>query len=101
MLYSTIIILTSPLVLFLSIIIFTIIAFAVSGSSVDHSPQKMAHIAASGMASVLLLIFCVSLFDIQTSCKLLIDNNLLQTEFIVITAYSMVHMLATFLLKAD
>lgn len=87
--YETILVITSPLVLFIMLVVFLVIGFAVSATSGDFTLNGSGRHAASGMAVFLLLVFTVSLVDIELSCSLLIDNNLLQVEFVVLIFYSM------------
>ncbi|MER9020651.1 hypothetical protein [Mesorhizobium sp. M0898] len=101
MIENFIVVITSPIALFVLLFVFLGISAVVLGTSGDFGLGGLGTHAASGVAVFLLAVLGVSLFDIAVSCRLLVDNNLLQSEFITIIFYALLQQASKYIREFD
>jgi len=93
--------LSSPLGLMVLLCIFCGIAFAVRISALNYNLLSIVDNAASGMGLVFILLLAATFSDLSVTCRILLDNGLLQAEFVVITLTALWHMALRYVRNFD
>ena len=99
--YDLVVLATSPFFLFIGLVISSAISVATNMSSDNYSAGSIADKTASGMGIFLILILAATFYDIQITCRLLLDSNLLQAELAVIFFISLAHMIHRYVRDFD
>lgn len=74
---------TSLFVQILVIAVFFGISVILNGSGGKRAIVDYTTFPVSALGAYLMCVFGVSLFDIGTTCRMVVSNNLLQTEFVI------------------
>lgn len=93
--------LCSPLVAMVMLVIFTAIAFIMKMTGDGASLSGIVEHAASGFSIVLIVMLAVTFFDLHTTCRILLDSNLLQIEFATVMLTGLWHMVLRYFFKFD
>jgi hypothetical protein len=101
MIEKAIVILSSPAGLGLALIALCAISLTIRATSAQGSLLGVVDNAASGLGFVFILLLAATFFDLATTCRILIENNLLQFEFLVITFVGVWHMAMRFIATLD
>lgn len=102
MIEKAIVILSSPAGLGLALIALCAISLTIRATSAQGSSLLgIVDNAASGLGFVFILLLAATFFDLATTCRILIQNNLLQFEFLVITFVGVWHMAMRFIATID
>lgn len=89
MIRDVVIVVTSPIALFIFLAIFPGISTAINASKADYSVLKLTGNAASEMGLFFIVVLALTFIDFETTCALLVSDRLLQFEFVVIAFYSL------------
>lgn len=101
MIERAIIVLSSPAGLGIALIALCAISMTIRATTVGGSLLGVVDNASSGLGFVFILLLAATFFDIATTCRILLQNNLLQFEFLVITFAGVWHMAARFIRTLD
>lgn len=93
---------SSPLVLAAVFFVFIVIAIAVRLSALNYSVLSIVYHAASGMGAVyFLLLGSTLLVDFSLTCRILLNDTLLQFEFIVVTFIALAWLIEQYIRNFD